>query len=77
MDLNEMIEKKIVLIGAGSIQFGLETMADILLSDVLKGSTIVLHDINAESLKKMRKLGEAAIQENKFAFKLEATTSRK
>ena len=35
-----------MLIGAGSIQFGLDSMADILLSDLLKGSTIVLHDIN-------------------------------
>ncbi|MFX1293415.1 MAG: alpha-glucosidase [Promethearchaeota archaeon] len=71
-----MVEKRIVLIGAGSIQFGLETMADILLSEVLKGSTIVLHDINAEALKKIYKIGKIAIEEKKFKFKLKSTTKR-
>ena len=37
---------KIVLIGAGSTQFGLGTIGDIFKSKVLEGSTIVLHDIN-------------------------------
>jgi alpha-galactosidase/6-phospho-beta-glucosidase family protein len=48
-----MVEKRIVLIVAASIQFGLETMADILLNQTFKGSTIVLHDINAEKLEKI------------------------
>ena len=38
--------KKIVLIGAGSTQFGLGTIGDIFKSKVLEGSTISLHDIN-------------------------------
>ena len=47
-----MAEKqKIVLIGAGSLQFGLGTAGSIMESEVLKGSEICLHDINAESLK--------------------------
>ena len=41
---------KIVLIGAGSTQFGLGTIGDIFKSKVLEGSTIVLHDINPDSL---------------------------
>jgi len=71
-----MVERKIVLIGAGSAQFGLETMADIFLSKVLKGSTVVLHDINEESLKRMEKIGRAAIQDMHYEFKLEATKNR-
>ncbi|NVM54394.1 MAG: alpha-glucosidase [Candidatus Helarchaeota archaeon] len=71
-----MVEKRIVLIGAGSIQFGLGTMADILLSDVLKGSTIVLHDINAQALEPINKIGNSAIKERDLDFKLESTTSR-
>ena len=42
---------KIVLIGAGSTNFGLGTIGDIFKSKVLAGSTIVLHDINADALK--------------------------
>ena len=42
---------KIVLIGAGSTNFGLGTIGDIFKSRILDKSTIVLHDINAESLK--------------------------
>ena len=45
------MQKRIVLIGAGSSNFGLGTIGDIFKSKVLEGSTIVLHDINTESLK--------------------------
>ena len=41
---------KIVLIGAGSANFGLGTVGDIFKSETLKGSTIVLHDINTKAL---------------------------
>ncbi len=72
-----MVKQRVVLIGAGSAQFGLETMADIFLSKILKGSTVVLHDINKQALERMKKIGETAIQEMHFDFKLEATLSRK
>ena len=42
--------KRIVLIGAGSAQFGYGTMGDVFQSKVLEGSHIVLHDINPQSL---------------------------
>jgi hypothetical protein len=45
-----MRSKRIVLVGAGSAQFGVGTVADILMSKVLGGGTIVLHDINLKSL---------------------------
>ena len=44
---------KIVLIGAGSSQFGLGTISDIFKSKTLEGSKIMLHDINKEALEKI------------------------
>jgi len=49
---------KIVLIGAGSTQFGLGTIGDIFKSKILEGSTIVLHDINPEALDNTKKISE-------------------
>jgi len=68
--------KRIVLVGAGSAQFGVGTVADILISKVLSGGTIVLHDINPESLDTVRQACQMAIDEMKLDFSLEATTSR-
>ena len=67
---------KIVLIGAGSAQFGCGTMGDIFQSDILKGSEICLMDINSETLDKVFQVGQAYIQKNKLDFKLTATTDR-
>ena len=41
---------KIVLIGAGSSQFGLGTVSDIFKSESLKNCNITLHDINKKAL---------------------------
>jgi alpha-galactosidase len=64
------------LIGAGSAQFGIGTVADILMSKVLNGSTIALHDINPNSLEMVRRACQIAIGEKKADFSLEATASR-
>jgi alpha-galactosidase len=64
------------LIGAGSAQFGVGTIADILRSKALEGSAIVLHDINPDSLEMMRRACQIAIEETKLDFSVEATTSR-
>ena len=50
--------KRIVLIGAGSTNFGLGTIGDIFKSEILIGSTIVLHDINKTSLKKTEEIAK-------------------
>jgi alpha-galactosidase len=71
-----MSGKRIVLVGAGSAQFGVGTVADILMSKVLSGGTIVLHDINPKSLETAHKACQMAIDEMKLDFSLEATTSR-
>jgi alpha-galactosidase len=70
------MKKRIVLIGAGSAQFGYGTIGDILQSKVLSGSHIVLHDINPATLKKVEETGKAFIEEHKLPFTLSATTDR-
>jgi alpha-galactosidase len=70
------MKKKIVLIGAGSAQFGYGTMGDIFQSEVLQDSHIVLHDINPKSLAVVEKTGQAFIKEHDLPFTLSATTSR-
>jgi alpha-galactosidase len=70
------MKKQIVLIGAGSAQFGYGTIGDILQSKVLEGSHIVLHDINPNTLTLVEKNGRAFIEEHKLPFTLSATTDR-
>ena len=67
---------RIVLIGAGSLQFGLGTMGDIFHSEVLAGSEIVLHDINPTALARVEAAGQAFIQEHDLPFSLSATLER-
>jgi alpha-galactosidase len=68
--------QKIVLIGAGSLQFGLGSVGNMLESKVLEGSTICLHDINAETLELTYKVCRSAIDKRKLNFELEHTTYR-
>lgn len=70
------MQKRIVLIGAGSAQFGYGTIGDILQSKVLEGSHIVLHDINPDTLKVTYETGKAFIDKHKLPFTISATTNR-
>lgn len=70
------MEKRIVLIGAGSAQFGYGTIGDILQSQILQGSTIVLHDINAGALEIVKQTAEKFIVQHKLPFSITATTNR-
>jgi alpha-galactosidase len=70
------MEKRIVLIGAGSAQFGYGTIGDVLQSQVLEGSHIVLHDINPNTLAAVEKTGRAFIEEHKLPFTISASTNR-
>ena len=67
---------KIVLIGAGSAQFGYGTMGDVFQSKALEGSHITLLDINPTTVQKVAKVGQEFIEEHKLPFTLSATTSR-
>jgi alpha-galactosidase len=68
---------KIVLIGAGSAQFGYDTLGDLFQSETLHNSSIVLHDINPKTLAVVEKTGQDFIEEHKLPFTLSATVDRK
>jgi alpha-galactosidase len=53
-----MIPTKIVVIGAGSASFGLNTLSSLLRSEKLRGSQIALVDRNPEALGIMRRLAD-------------------
>ena len=68
---------KIVLIGAGSSQFGLGTVSDIFKSEILKNCTITLHDINQKALEKTKNTAEKYKEDFNSNCIIEATTNRK
>lgn len=68
---------KIVLVGAGSAQFGYGTLGDIFCSKSLAGSEITLHDINATTLDAVLKTAQASLAQHKLPFKVNATTDRR
>ncbi len=70
---------KIVLIGAGSAQFGYSTVGDIAQSETLRerNTDIVLHDINKETLDGVANKVQNVIAHENLPFTLSATTSRK
>ena len=55
---------KIVLVGAGSIQFGAQLLGDIFQSKVLTDSEIIFNDINPVAVEKTRKLAQEYIDAN-------------
>lgn len=67
---------KIVLIGAGSAQFGLGTIADILQSHILQGAHIALHDINPVTMAIVAQAAESFIAEHGLPYTVSATTNR-
>ncbi|MHA1344166.1 MAG: family 4 glycosyl hydrolase, partial [Promethearchaeota archaeon] len=70
------MDKKIVLVGAGSTSFGPAMLTDIAFSRVLGGSTIVLHDIDKE---KLEIIYELVLEENKLLgdkYNFERTINR-
>lgn len=62
-----MSKQKIVLIGAGSLTFGLGTVGSIINSEVLSGATLCLHEINEETLEVVTRTCQSALEE-KFAY---------
>ncbi len=70
------MEKKIVLVGAGSTSFGPSMFNDLYLSIILEGSTIVLHDINKEKLKIVYELLTFENERLGNKFNIQWTTNR-
>jgi len=72
-----LTEKKIVVIGAGSLAFTPHILSDIVLSEDLKGSTVALVDIDAERLALMTKLADRMVNDKKADIKIESTLNRR
>ena len=70
------MKNRIVLIGAGSAQFGLGTLGDIFKNKALAGSSILLHDINPQAMGKVEDIARQFIREKELPYTLSATTSR-
>jgi alpha-galactosidase len=70
------VSTRIVLIGAGSAQFGFDMLGDFFQSESLADCHIVLHDINGEALERVRLAGQAFIEEHGLRVALSATLSR-
>ena len=66
---------KITLVGAGSASFGLNTLLDLIAhAEALRGSTITLTDINAESLDLMLQVSRLLNKEGQAGLIFEGTT---
>ena len=68
---------KIVLIGAGSAQFGLGTLGEIMQSEVLAGSEIALVDIDGPALARVDAAARAFVAERSLPFAISSSTDRK
>ncbi len=67
---------KIVLIGAGSAQFGYGMLEDIFQSERLKGTHVTLLDINEETVMKVYSRSKEFIETHALPFTLSAGTDR-
>jgi len=73
-----MTATKIVLIGAGSVVFGTDTLCNLFdAREHLWGSTIALVDIDPEALKIMTAVAERLNEATGKPFKIESTTDRR
>lgn len=68
---------RIVLIGAGSMQFGTTSLGDIMSSTILEGSEIVLVDIDNKALQETLKVAKAYLASHPRPYTVTATTDRK
>ena len=68
---------KIAMIGAGSIVFCKTLMMDILATEGLKDSTIVLMNRTEPKLRRMENFARKVVKENNLPAKIKATTNRR
>lgn len=67
---------RIVLVGAGSAQFGYGTLGEIFASESLRDSEVVLLDINAEALATVARTAHSFVEQHKLPTQIRATTDR-
>jgi len=68
---------KIVLVGAGSLQFGTGMLGDVFQSTTLKGAEIVLNDINEAAAKRTLKVAQDYVAANGLDFSISVETDLK
>lgn len=68
---------KIVLIGAGSAQFGFGMLGDMFSCPALNGSEIALVDINQDALARVASTATAFVQDRKLPFRITASADRR
>jgi alpha-galactosidase len=71
------VQKKIVVIGAGSASFGTSTLASLMQSRLLAGSTIALVDIDEQALSDMTRLANRLNEEWQAGMTIEASADRR
>ena len=62
---------RIVLVGAGSLQFGAQLLGDIFTCNALNGSEIVFNDINPAAVEKTRRLAQDFVDANGLDHSIE------
>jgi len=67
---------KIAVIGAGSLAFTPNLMADLARSSVFRGSSVILMDIDSKVLAKVKRIAEKIIKAQRAELKVESTTDR-
>lgn len=70
------MNQRIVLVGAGSAQFGYGMLGDIMQSEALQDSVVVLHDINPKTISVVATTAAEFIAKEKLPFTIESTTDR-
>jgi len=68
---------KIVLVGAGSAQFGFGMLGDVFSCPALAGSEIALVDINPQSLARVASTASAFVKERKLPFTIASSVDRR
>jgi len=68
---------KIVLVGAGSAQFGFGMLGDIFSCPALAGSEVALVDINPEALARVASTAGAFVKERKLPFTIASSVDRR
>lgn len=68
---------KIVLIGAGSAQFGFGMLGDIFSCGALAASEVALVDIDGEALERVCSAATAFVEQRKLPFSIRASTDRR
>lgn len=74
---SKVSQPKVVVIGAGSLFFGRQSIWQMVHSEYLNNGTLALVDTDEERLAKMVKLAEMVVKENGVALKVEGSTNRR